>query len=115
MQPSNRLKKFQKNLRSSQTQAEHLLWYYLRNHHFQGFKFRRQHILQGYIVDFVCLQSRLVIEVDGGQHAERQDYDNYRTEKLQKDGFRVLRFWNHEILTNIEGVLEGIMNELQIR
>ncbi|MCE3231015.1 MAG: putative restriction endonuclease-like [Alphaproteobacteria bacterium] len=115
MQPSNWLKKFQKNLRSSQTNAEYLLWYYLRNRNFQGFKFRRQHILQGYIVDFVCLQGKLIIEVDGGQHSEKQDYDDYRTQKLQKDGFQVLRFWNHEVLTNIEGVLEVIMNELQSR
>jgi very-short-patch-repair endonuclease len=75
-------------LRSSQTNAEYLLWYYLRNRHFQGFKFRRQHILQGYIVDFVCLQGKLIIEVDGGQHSERQDYDDYRPKSFKRTAFK---------------------------
>ena len=113
MQPSNYLKIFQKQLRSSQTDAEHRLWYYLRNRHSQGFKFRRQQIIQGYIVDFVCLKTKLVIELDGSQHTEQQTYDETRTQKLQKEGFRVLRFWNVEVFTNIEGVLAVIMNQLE--
>jgi very-short-patch-repair endonuclease len=100
-------------LRSSQTNAEQRLWYYLRNRHFQGFKFRRQQTLQGYIVDFVCLERKLVIELDGGQHADQQTYDEIRTQKLQQEGFRVLRFWNNEVFTNIEGVLEVIKGHLE--
>jgi len=109
---SSRLKRFQKQLRSFQTNAEHRLWYYLRNRHFQGFKFRRQQAIQGYIVDFVCLETKLIIELDGGQHLDQQAYDEARTRILQKEGFRVLRFWNNEVFTNVEGVLEVIMNHL---
>ena len=83
----SKLKKFQKLLRLSQTDAEHLLWYQLRNRHFNGYKFRRQHITQGYIVDFVCLEKKLIIELDGGQHAEHIDYDKERSLKLENDGF----------------------------
>jgi len=104
------LKRFKKSLRKSQTDVESILWYHLRNRYFQNHKFRRQHMLCGYIVDFVCLEKRLVIELDGGQHNEdgQIKYDSVRTLKLENDGFLVLRFWNNEILTNIEGVLEMI-------
>ena len=86
------LKRFQKALRTNQTEAENRLWYHLRNRRFQGWKFRRQHILEGYIVDFVCLERRLVIELDGGQHADQKAYDNQRTLALEKVGFKVIRF-----------------------
>jgi very-short-patch-repair endonuclease len=109
---THNLQDFQKILRSSQTDAERLLWYHLRQRRLQGFKFRRQHILQGYIVDFVCLQRKLIIEADGGQHADQKDYDDRRTQVFEKQGFDVLRFWNNEILTNIEGVLEVILQHL---
>ena len=98
------LKHFQKSLRKTQTNAESHLWYHLRNRHLDGFKFRRQHILQGYIVDFVCLEKKLIIELDGSQHATQQEYDSQRTLELKKDGFKVLRFWNNEVLDNVEGV-----------
>ena len=104
------LNRFKKTLRTNQTDAESRLWYHLRDRRFQGWKFRRQHILQGYIVDFVCLERKLVIELDGGQHAEQEAYDNRRTRVLEKDGFKVIRFWNNEVLTNTEGVLEMILN-----
>ena len=104
------LKRFQKSLRTNQTDAESRLWYHLRNRRFQGWKFRRQHILQGYIVDFVSLERKLVIELDGGQHAEQEAYDNQRTQVLEKDGFKVIRFWNNDVLTNLEGVLETILD-----
>src|SRR3990167_9076020 len=104
------LNKFKKTLRTNQTDAESRLWYHLRDRRFQGWKFRRQHILQGYIVDFVCLERKLVIELDGGQHAEQEAYDTRRTRVLEKDGFKVIRFWNNEVLTNTEGVLEMILN-----
>jgi very-short-patch-repair endonuclease len=106
------LKKFQKQLRVSQTEVEDILWYWLRNRRLQGFKFRRQHILQGYIVDFVCLERKVVIELDGGQHADQEIYDAARSEKLKKEGFQVLRFWNNEVTQNQEGVLETILQTL---
>ncbi|KAB2832516.1 MAG: endonuclease domain-containing protein [Caedimonadaceae bacterium] len=104
------LKRFQKSLRTNQTDAESRLWYHIRNRRFQGWKFRRQHILQGYIVDFVCLERKLVIELGGGQHADRKAYDNCRTRALEKDGFKVIRFWNNDVLTNLEGELETILD-----
>ena len=108
----DRFKKFQKALRSSQTDAENLIWYHLRNNGLAGFKFRRQHQLQGYIVDFVCLEKKLIIELDGGQHSEQEAYDHHRTEQLQKDGFQVLRFWNDEVVKQIKDVLSVIHNTL---
>ena len=104
------LKKFQKALRISQTDAESRLWYHLRSRRFQGWKFRRQHILQGYIVDFVCLERRLVIELDGGQHADQEAYDNQRTRAVENDGFKVIRFCNNDVLNNLEAVLETILS-----
>ncbi len=106
------LNHFKKSLRHYETDAESKLWYYLRNRHFQHHKFRRQHVLCGYIVDFVCLQKKLVIELDGGQHAEQKKYDLVRTQKLEANGFQVLRFWNNEIFENIDGVLEKIYQVL---
>src|SRR3990167_5999134 len=103
------LKKFQKALRTNQTDAERHLWYLLRSRRFQRWKFRRQHILQGYIVDFVCLERKLIIELDGGQHTDRKTYDNQRTRTLEKDGFKIIRFWNNDVLSNLEGVLETIL------
>ena len=106
------LKHFKKSLRISQTDTENILWYHLRNRNFQNHKFRRQHVLCGYIVDFVCLEKRLVIELDGGQHAENTEYDLARTRKLEADGFQVLRFWNNEIFNNLDDVLEAIYEVL---
>jgi very-short-patch-repair endonuclease len=95
-----------KNLRKRLTDAERLLWKYLRAKQVEGLKFRRQEPIVNYIVDFVCFESRVVVEVDGGQHSEERDAkrDNW----LQSQGFKVTRFWNHEVLANIEGVLEVI-------
>jgi very-short-patch-repair endonuclease len=106
------LNHFKKSLRQSQTDAENKIWYHLKNRCFQNYKFRRQHVLCGYIVDFVCLQKKLVIELDGGQHAEQHEYDLARTLKLEADGFQVLRFWNNEILHNMDDVLEEILQAL---
>lgn len=106
------LSKFKKSLRLSQTDAESRLWFYLKNNHLRGFKFRRQHILQGYIVDFVCLKRKLVVELDGSQHAEREEYDQVRTQILEKEGFRVVRFWNSDVLGDVDVVLEVIYNLL---
>jgi very-short-patch-repair endonuclease len=80
----------------------------------KGLKFRRQHVLQGYIVDFVCLEKKLIIELDGSQHADQETYDAVRTQALEKDGFKVIRFWNNEVLESIGVVLEVIYSALNI-
>lgn len=95
-------------LRKSSTDAELKLWRELRNRQLQQFKFRRQHPIAGYIVDFVCLEKQLVIEVDGAQHAEHRAYDAARTAALGKAGYRVVRFWDNEVLLNTDGVMEAI-------
>jgi very-short-patch-repair endonuclease len=102
----------QRTLRKNMTDAERRLWQALRNGQ-MGCKFRRQHLYESYFLDFVCLEQKLVIEVNGGQHAETVGYDTNRTTVLQRAGFRVLRFWNNEVLTELEAVKEQIWNTLQ--
>jgi very-short-patch-repair endonuclease len=97
-----------KKLRKSSTDAERLLWRHLRARQLDGLKFRRQEPIGDYIVDFVCYEKGIVIEVDGGQHAIQKDMDEERDEWLSKQGFKVLRFWNNEVLQNIQGVLEVV-------
>jgi len=97
-----------KALRSAQTEAEQRLWYHLRAHRFMEFKFKRQKPVGLYIVDFICRERGLIVEVDGGQHAEQVAYDRRRDDWLRQQGFMVLRFWNHEVMLEIEGVLERI-------
>ena len=77
--------------------AECMLWYYLRNRRFSSLKFRRQVRLGGYIVDFICFSKNLIIELDGGQHAEKFEYDEKRSQWLNEQGYEVLRFWNNEV------------------
>jgi len=101
-----------KALRSNMTEAERRLWYFLRAHRFKGTKFKRQAMIGKYIVDFVCFERSLVIEVDGGQHAD-SEADRVRTRWLENQGFRVLRFWNNEVLKNIIGVLETIVTAIE--
>jgi len=101
-----------RKLRNNPTDAERALWRQLRLRHFGGHKFRRQQPLGPYIVDFVCLEKRLIIEVDGGQHNEQIGYDAKRSAWLEAQGFRVLRFWNHEVLQQIEAVKETIARAL---
>ena len=101
-----------RGLRVGQTDAEQLLWHHLRHRRLQGWKFRRQHEIGLYIVDFVCPDAGLIVELDGGQHGEQMIYDEARTRKLTEEGYRVLRFWNNDVLTNIEGVLEVILEAL---
>jgi very-short-patch-repair endonuclease len=93
------------------TDAERRLWSALRSRRLQGFKFRRQHPLGNYILDFACIEHRLVIEADGGQHADNLA-DERRTAWLESQGWRVIRFWNNDILTNTEGVLDAILRIL---
>ena len=101
-----------RQMRSEATDAERKLWQNLRRANL-GLKFKRQYAARGYIVDFCCPQRRLIIELDGGQHAENIEYDDRRSSVLGKDGFKVLRFWNSDVLENIDGVLETIMEALQ--
>ena len=100
-----------KNLRKKLTDTERLLWTRLRAKQLEGLKFRRQEPIGEYIVDFVCYEKGIVIEADGGQHSFEKEKDATRDKWLKKEGFKVLRFWNNEILTNIEGVLEVIRKE----
>jgi len=88
--------------------AEQALWNVLRGRQVSDLKFRRQHPFGDYILDFVCLEIKLVIEVDGGQHGQQARYDGNRTQELQAAGFCVLRFWNNEVLKEIESVKEKI-------
>ncbi|MBI5007398.1 MAG: succinate dehydrogenase assembly factor 2 [Nitrosomonadales bacterium] len=102
---------FAKQLRRNMTDAESLLWYHLRGHRLCGMKFKRQQPLGDYIVDFVSFEKRLVIEVDGGQHLE-SEADKVRDAWLEGQGFRILRFWNNEVLGEAETVLERILQEI---
>ena len=103
---------FVRQLRANQTGAEAKLWQHLRRKQISGLRFRRQVPLGPYIVDFVCLGKQLVIELDGGQHADRIAEDDRRTEWLRSRGFEVIRFWNNEVLRNTEGVVAAIMQRL---
>lgn len=105
---------FARTLREAMTDAERALWFHLRAKRFQGWKFRRQQPIGNYIVDFVCFDAKLVIELDGGQHAERADADARRTAWLESQGFRVLRFWNDAVLKETEAVLEEILRNLPL-
>jgi len=105
---------FARTLRGASTDAERRLWAALRGRQLAGFKFRRQHPIGPFVVDFVCLDHGLIIEADGGQHAESTG-DADRTQWLEDHGWRVLRFWNNEILSNTEGVLETILSALKLR
>ena len=108
--------KLQRALRNNMSDAEQALWHLLRGRQISGLKFRRQHPFGNYILDFVCLENRLVIEVDGGQHGQQAGYDENRTQKLQAAGFHVLRFWDNEVLKETESVREKIwlvVQELQ--
>ncbi|BBA35440.1 uncharacterized protein sS8_3503 [Methylocaldum marinum] len=102
------MKQLARALRKQQTDAEKLLWSRLRNRQLQGCKFRRQQPIGPYIADFLSLEPKLIIELDGGQHTEQQEQDNQRTRYLQALGYRVLRFWNHEVLNDLDAVLEAI-------
>lgn len=102
-----------KRLRQRSTDAEHHLWFYLRAHRLKGFKFKRQMPLGGYIVDFLCEQRKLIIELDGGQHVLNKQYDEQRTQCLNSLGYRVIRFWNDAVLLRTSDVLEEILRHLE--
>ena len=99
---------FARQLRKNQTDAERRIWFLLKDRRFEGLKFRRQHQIGPFTVDFCCIGMKLIVELDGGQHAVRKQLDEKRTEYLKKKGFRVLRFWNHDVLRDSQAVLEVI-------
>ena len=99
-----------RELRKNLTDAEQRLWQKLKRRQIATVKFRRQQPIGPFIVDFVCFQRRLIIEVDGGQHAAQADYDEERTRWLKVQGYRVLRFWNNEVLADTEAVAQAIFD-----
>ena len=102
-------RQFVRTLRKRMTDAERRLWYYLRDRRLGGWKFRRQYPVGPYIVDFICPEKNVVIEVDGGQHAENEEMDLQRSAYLNKMGYRVFRFWNNQVLQETEAILEAIL------
>ncbi len=107
------MKTLARNLRKNQTDAEKIIWYQLRNRNLCGYKFRRQHPIGNYIVDFVCIDKKLIIELDGGQHQLQKEADLERTKTLNQMGFKVLRFWNNSVLENPDAVLGQVLGLLQ--
>lgn len=99
-------------LRKELTPAERKLWAYLRGDKL-GVNFRRQHAIGKYIADFCCVKSKLIIELDGSQHLEQAEYDAERTKYLEAQGYRVVRFWNNQVMKEIDGVILVIMEELK--
>lgn len=102
-------------LRNATTDTEQILWQHLRGKQMSGARFRRQHALGNYIVDFVSFDAMLIVELDGGQHSEQIEYDRRRDAYLESADFTVLRFWNADVLRNRDGVLETIQFEVAKR
>jgi very-short-patch-repair endonuclease len=101
-----------RQLRENATDAERRLWSALRDRRLRGYRFRRQHPIRNYVTDFACTRHQLIVEADGGQHADNEA-DRRRTAWLESEGWRVLRFWNNDILANTNGVIETILRELE--
>jgi very-short-patch-repair endonuclease len=101
-----------RRLRRELTDAERQLWVCLRSKQIEAFRFRKQVPLGRFVADFACMEPKLIVEVDGGQHADRADHDADRTAWLEGWGFTVLRFWNNEVSENMDGVLQVIVNTL---
>ena len=106
-----------RGLRRRQTDVEEKLWMHLRNRQIEGTKFRRQQAIGHYIVDFICYERKLIIEIDGGQHNEPSniDQDHQRTIFLESRGYKVVRYWNNAIIENIDGVLVHIQSVLETK
>lgn len=111
--PRERVRVRARTLRESATDAETLLWYHLRDRRLASYKFRRQRPIGPFFADVACLEAKLVVELDGGQHAEATEYDAARTRAMESEGFRVLRFWNNEVLSQTDAVREQILQALQ--
>ena len=101
-----------KSLRTDMTDCEQRLWYYLRAKRFENIKFKRQVPIGDFIVDFVSKKNKIIIELDGSQHMEQVDYDKNRTKYLENLGYKIIRFYDNDIIENIDGVLETIKNFL---
>jgi very-short-patch-repair endonuclease len=101
-----------RSLRRNMTDAERLLWQHLRNRQMDGWKFRRQHPLGPFVVDFICLEKKIIVEVDGSQHAIHIKEDAERSRYLEGQGYRIIRFWNNDVFKGIDSVLEVIYREL---
>ncbi|MCZ6588553.1 MAG: DUF559 domain-containing protein [Alphaproteobacteria bacterium] len=102
-----------RKLRRETTEAEALLWKHIRDRKLAGIKFRRQHPIGRYIADFCCVEEKLIVELDGGQHADDSDQDEQRTQYIEKYGYRIVRYWNSEVLNNIDSVLADIRMQAQ--
>ncbi len=102
-------------LRRNQTDAERRLWARLRNRQLNGWKFRRQVPIDRFIADFFCNDAKLIVELDGGQHSTQAAKDQQRSIILESLGFKVVRYWNHSIMTDLENVLEDILAHLELR
>jgi very-short-patch-repair endonuclease len=107
-----RLTPIVRRLRRDRTEAEDRLWYHLRNRQLEGAKFRFQTQVGQYVADFLCVDAKLIVELDGGHHSEQVEKDAARTAALEVAGYRVIRFWNNDVLSNTSGVLETIRYEL---
>lgn len=108
------IREYSRMLRKNTTDAEKCLWKLLRGRQLKGFRFRRQFPIDTYIADFICLEQRLIIELDGGQHAVTENYAAKRARYLEDQGFRVLRFWNNDVLQNTEGVVTTLLEQLYL-
>ena len=105
-----------RELRKNMTPQERKIWSFLRKRSINNLKFRRQYPIENYIVDFICHEKKLIIEIDGGQHNQERnkEYDINRTKLLESKGFKVIRFWNNEVWDNIEGVYAVLERELLV-
>src|SRR3989338_3636525 len=104
-----------RSLRNHATDTERHLWRYLRDHQLGGHRFRRQVPIGNYIADFACLEAKLIIELDGGQHQEQAEYDARRDRQMEAQGLRVLRFWDNQVFRETQAVLEVILRVLEER
>lgn len=99
-------------LRKAQTPAERKLWSRIRNDQL-GVTFRRQHAIGNFVPDFVCIEKKLILELDGSQHLEQQEYDDDRTKYLESEGYKVIRFWNNDVMKNLDSVILAIMHAVK--
>jgi len=109
---SQRGKDFARKLRKSETDAERKIWQQLRSRNLNGAKFRRQYPVGPYVIDFICINEKLIIELDGSQHLQQRTYDAQRTAFLEQAGYRVMRFWDNDVLLQTENVMQAIVDAL---